>query len=214
MFTGIIEELGEVRAIEAKGKESRLTIKAKKALEDAGLGDSISINGVCLTVVNISKGSFSADVSLETLKVTNLGNLKIGDKINLERSLKITDRLGGHIVSGHVDGIGIIKEKKIEESTIYPWIEVTDDLCKYMVLRGSIAVDGVSLTIAGIKNNRFKVAIIPHTASITTIGIKGIGDSVNIEVDIVAKYIEKILSGEGIKKGEISKEYLEKYGFS
>lgn len=214
MFTGIIEELGEIKSIDPKGKESRLTIKAKKVLEDAGPGDSISANGVCLTVVNISKGAFSADISLETLKVTNLGNLKIGDKINLERSLKITDRLSGHIVSGHVDGTGVIKEKKIEESTIYPWIEVPDDFCKYMVLRGSIAVDGVSLTIAGIRGNRFKVAIIPHTASLTTLGVKGVGDSVNIEVDMVAKYIEKILSGEGIKKGEISKEYLEKYGFS
>ena len=213
MFTGIIKELGEVKSIDTKGKESRLTIKAKKCLEDAKIGDSINVNGVCLTVVNITSGSFSADVSQETLKVTNLGTLKLWDKVNLERSLKITDRLGGHMVSGHIDDIGTIKEKKIEESTIYLWIEVPEELCRYIVHKGSIAVDGISLTIAGIKGNRFKVAVIPHTASITTLGIKKVGDSVNIEVDIIAKYVEKILSREDEIKRDISKEKLEKYGF-
>jgi riboflavin synthase len=161
---------------------------------DLQLGESVSVNGVCLTVIK-HKGEISFDVSPETLKSTNIGELKVGDKVNLERALKLSDRLGGHLVTGHVDGTGTIREKKLSGEYTFYTFDSSEEILKYIVQKGSIAVDGISLTVVGLDNRSFSVAIIPHTLTATNIGDKGIGDRVNLEVDIIGKYVEKFVSG-------------------
>jgi riboflavin synthase len=183
MFTGLIEELGALRARDG----ARFTFEAQVVTEDAKVGDSIAVNGCCLTVVELAAGTWSADVVDETLARTNLGGLRAGDPVNLERPLRLADRLGGHVVQGHVDGLG-------EVTSPAPDLVVCTPDTRYVVEKGSIAVDGVSLTVVGVRDDRFSVALIPHTASVTTLGRRRPGDRVNLEFDILAKYVERLLA--------------------
>jgi riboflavin synthase len=207
MFTGLIIELGEIAAIDRRAHNTRLAIKSRKILQDIALGDSIAINGVCLTVTTVKGDVSSFDVSDETLKSTNLGELKRGDKVNLEPSLRPTSKMGGHFVSGHVDGIGRIRSRRTEGNAERIEIEAPANILKYLVQKGSVSVDGISLTVVDVLKDAFSLVIIPHTSSLTTIGFKKVGDTVNLEPDILAKYVEKFLykvgpeetvTGEGI----------------
>ena len=186
MFTGIVEELGRLHS----QRGQRVRIAADTVIEDARLGDSIAVNGCCLTVVAQGDGWWEADVSDETERRTNLGDLAVGDPVNLERPLRLSDRLGGHLVQGHVDAVGTIV-------TGAPDLRITlpADLLRYVVEKGSITVDGISLTVAGVHADGFSVAVIPHTTEVTTLGTKGPGDPVNLELDVIAKYVESLLEG-------------------
>lgn len=181
-------------------------------LQGTAIGDSLCVNGVCLTVVDMSASEFSSDVAVETLKVTNLGELKIGARVNLERALQFSARIGGHLVSGHVDAVGYIKGKREEGNGWRIFIEAPDAVLRYVIKKGSIAVDGVSLTVADLDKAGFSMAMIPHTARLTTLGFKSAGDSVNLEVDIIGKYVERLLSGR-VEDG-VSLELLKKSGFA
>jgi len=194
MFTGLIKELGTVESINLSSTGATLKIKAPVTSNEAVIGDSICVNGVCLTVVEISKDEIVFELSHETLKATNLGGLKKGSPVNLEPSLKATDPLGGHIVTGHVDGVGQIVAKRQIGQNWEITIKVSKTLADYMVEKGSVAVDGISLTIVEVGIDTFKVVIIPHTAKVTTIGKKNVGDTVNIETDIIGKYVARFLS--------------------
>lgn len=212
MFTGIVEELGGVKALKREAGAARLTISASTVLQGTAIGDSICVNGVCLTVVAMSSSEFSADVAVETLKVTNLGELKIGTKVNLERALQLSARIGGHLVSGHVDAVGSIKGKREEGNGWRIFVEAPDTILRYVIKKGSIAVDGISLTVADLEKTGFSIAMIPHTAKLTTLGFKSTGDSVNLEVDIIGKYVERLLSGR-VENG-VSLDLLKKTGFA
>ncbi len=193
MFTGLIIELGEVASIERRTGSARLFVRGSEVMKDAAPGDSIAINGVCLTVVSMGNDAASFDVSHETLRSTNLGNLKRGDRVNLEPSLRPDSKLGGHFVTGHVDGTGRIRAKRPEGAAIKIEMETPGFVLKYLVEKGSVAVDGISLTVVDVLEDAFSVVIIPHTAKLTTIGFKGVGDTVNLEPDILAKYVAKFL---------------------
>ena len=188
MFTGIIEELGQVKRISKKGNNTLFEIEASKVIEDAKIGDSVSVNGACLTLVKKEKDFLSFEVMPETLKATNLGTLRVCDRINLERSLKITDRLSGHFVTGHVDCVGIIRNKNYINGNLCFEIAIPAKFIVYCIPKGSIAVDGISLTIMEKRSTTFTVYIIPHTLKNTTLGLKGPSHKVNIEFDILAKY--------------------------
>lgn len=194
MFTGIVEELGTVRAITPVTTGAHLSIGATRVLEDAHIGDSISVNGCCLTVVRLDEGYYEVDAVEETLRMTCLGGLQVGDRVNLERSVRLADRLGGHLVQGHVDGVGtIVAREPAPDGSLVVRIEAPASVLRYVVYKGSIAVDGISLTVAALDDSSFSIALIPHTQQVTTLGFRQIGDHVNLEVDIVAKYIEKLL---------------------
>ena len=208
MFTGIIEEIGEVLSI----TEYKITVKADLVLQETKIGDSIAVNGVCLTVANIEKNSFSADVSPETINVTALGFIRAGDIVNLERALPANGRFGGHIVSGHTDGKGKIKTKTRVGNFYNIEFELDDSLLNYVVKKGSITINGISLTVAGIKRNAISIAVIPHTYENTNLKFLKIGDFVNVETDILAKYVEKFLSTSDNRTG-ISVEFLRENGF-
>lgn len=204
MFTGIIEEKGSIKNITHGAKSAVLYIKADKIMSDVKIGDSVAVNGVCLTATGIMADGFTADVMAETLRRSSLGTLKAGDKVNLERAMSAYGRFGGHIVSGHIDGTGTIKEYKREDNAIWVTIACGRNLLKYIVEKGSIAIDGISLTVAVVSDSYFKVSIIPHTAAETTLIDKKPGDSVNLENDIVGKYVEKLMSfGGGSESGGI-----------
>ena len=212
MFTGIVEELGSVKALRRDAGAARLTISASAVLEGTVLGDSISVNGVCLTVVDLNKNEFSADVAVETLKVTNLGYFKIGMQVNLERALQLSARIGGHLVSGHVDAVGRIHERRVEGNGWRIFIDAPEAVLRYVIKKGSIAIDGISLTVADVDKTGFSIAMIPHTAKLTTLGYKSAGDSVNLESDIIGKYVERLLSGR--VEGNVSLELLKQNGFA
>ena len=200
MFTGLVEEIGKVESIQNIGSGKRFKITAKNLLEDVKLGDSIAINGVCLTVVELFDNGFSFDISPESLTRSSLKNLKVGDFVNLERALKVSDRLGGHIVQGHVDTVGIITSiSPIKEHTIFK-IKIPENYLNLVVEKGSIAIDGISLTINEIKNNQISINIIPHTIKNTNLQFKKVGDLVNLEFDILAKYVLNFLSKTQILK--------------
>lgn len=206
MFTGIIEEIGEISSI----TKSTITIKSKTVLEDAKLGDSIAVNGVCLTIVDLKKDEFTANVSEETFKITNFSELKSGDFVNLERALSLSSRLGGHIVTGHIDTVGEIVSI-IDKNEFYDLsVKFDKNFENYVVKKGSITINGISLTIADINNNTVSVAIIPHTFNNTILKTLKSKDSVNIEFDILAKYVEKNLS---TKNNSITMNFLEENGF-
>ena len=219
MFTGIIEELGVIKNITANSKSGKITILANKILEDTNLGDSIAVNGVCLTVSSINKNEFVADIMMETIRATNLGKLNIKDKVNLERAMSISSRFGGHIVTGHVDTVGIIQEFKREENAVWVSIRAEEEFLKNMIYKGSIAIDGISLTVAYVDNKIFKVSIIPHTKSKTTILEKNVGNIVNLESDVIGKYIRHFLDTDTKEnnnknvKNSIDLELLIKNGF-
>jgi len=193
MFTGIVEELGEVVAIERQSDAARFTIRGPLVTSDAGHGDSIAVNGVCLTVVDLVDGTFTADVMAETLDRSSLGALSPGSSVNLERPVTLSARLGGHLVQGHVDGTGTVLERTPGEHWEVVRIGLPLGLARYVVEKGSITVDGVSLTVMAVGPDSFSVSLIPTTLALTTLGQKGPGDPVNLEVDIVAKYVEKLM---------------------
>jgi riboflavin synthase len=203
MFTGIIEEIGTVKAIQHGSKSVCLTVWAEKVLEDLKIGDSINTNGVCLTVVSFNKGAFSADAMPETMRRSNFGNLNVGSKVNLERAMKLTDRLGGHIVSGHIDGTGMIRRTWEEDNAVWFTINADRPMLKYIAEKGSVALEGISLTVARVDDSSFDVSVIPHTLNVTTIVNNKTGDSVNVECDLIAKYLEKV-AGFGKEKGNIT----------
>lgn len=194
MFTGIVEELGTVEAVEHQGDAIRLTVRAELVLEDAGLGDSISVNGCCLTVVSHDGLQWTADVMQETLDKTSLLGVEPGDRVNLERAVTAEKRLGGHIVQGHVDGVGTVVRRQPSEHWEVVEIQMPAELGRYLVDKGSITVDGVSLTIVETHDDRFTVSLIPETLARTTLGLRQPGDRVNLEVDILAKHVEKLLA--------------------
>lgn len=211
MFTGIIEEIGTVRRIEHGAKGARLTIQAKTVLEDTRIGDSIATNGVCLTVVSMTGDSFSADVMAESLRRSSLGTLQGGSPVNLERAMAANGRFGGHIVSGHIDGTGTIASQKREDNAVWVKIKTPAPLLRYIVEKGSIAIDGVSLTVAAVTDTDFSVSIIPHTGVQTILLGKKPGDPVNLECDVIGKYVEKLTAPH--KNGGISTNFLAEHGF-
>lgn len=211
MFTGIIEEIGTVRRIEHGAKGARLTIQAKTVLEDTRIGDSIATNGVCLTVVSMTGDSFSADVMAESLRRSSLGTLQGGSPVNLERAMAANGRFGGHIVSGHIDGTGTIASQKREDNAVWVEIKTPAPLLRYIVEKGSIAIDGVSLTVAAVTDTDFSVSIIPHTGAQTILLGKKPGDPVNLECDVIGKYVEKLTAPH--KTGGISTNFLAENGF-
>ncbi|MDQ0944886.1 riboflavin synthase [Streptomyces sp. V1I1] len=202
MFTGIVEELGEVTAVENLGDASRFRLRGPLVTEGAKHGDSIAVNGVCLTVVDFGDGEFTADVMAETLNRSSLGALEERSRVNLERPMAVGDRLGGHIVQGHVDNVGTVLERKPSENWEIVKISLPADLTRYVVEKGSITVDGVSLTVVDAGPDYFTISLIPTTLALTTLGIKQPGDPVNLEVDVIAKYVERLL---GADAGESAK---------
>ncbi len=194
MFTGLVAELGTVVALKPLNRSYNITVKANKVLNNLNIGDSVAVNGACLTVVKISDSDFTADVMPETVKLTNLRHLKSGDKVNLERTLRLCDGLDGHIVSGHVEGVGVIASKKAEGIAEVVTIKTPPELLKYIIKKGSIAIDGISLTVTEVTATSFSVSLIPHTAAETTLGFKKPGDEVNLETDIIGKYVEHLLN--------------------
>lgn len=216
MFTGIVEEIGHIEAIEKGNRSAKLVITANKILQDIQLGDSIAVNGICLTACRISKSNFTADVMAETMNRSNLGNLKKGSAVNLERAMPANGRFGGHIVSGHVDGTGTIIDFKKDENAVWVTIKAGANLLKYIVEKGSIAIDGISLTVAYVDDSCFKVSIIPHTADETILLHKKTGDTVNLECDMIGKYVEKLLyynKQEQTEQKGITLEFLQQNGF-
>ncbi|ANW21149.1 riboflavin synthase [Streptomyces clavuligerus] len=193
MFTGIVEELGQVTGVETLGDSARFRLRGPLVTDGARHGDSIAVNGVCLTVVDHGDGEFTADVMAETLKRSSLGALAPGDRVNLERPTPVGGRLGGHVVQGHVDGVGTIVERAPSEHWELVTVSLPAPLARYVVEKGSITVDGVSLTVVSVGEDRFTVSLIPTTLALTTLGVKGTGDPVNIEVDVIAKYVERLL---------------------
>jgi riboflavin synthase len=217
MFTGIIEGLGTVTFVRSAGQGKRLTIAADFDLAASKVGDSISVSGACLTAVAIARRQFDVDVSPETLAKSTLGSMRVGERVNLERALRLSDRIDGHLVSGHTDGTGVIDSREVSGNAIIVTVAVPEALTRYMIIKGSVAVDGASLTINHLEAGRFSVSIIPHTAALTTIGLKQKGAPVNIETDMIGKYVEKFLSAkqnlsESPPQG-LSMELLAKAGF-
>jgi riboflavin synthase len=213
MFTGIIEEMGAVKEFSRGARSARATFMAPRVLEDLSVGDSVAVNGVCLTAAARTENDFSTDISFETLDVTNLGGLKPGDAVNLERSLRLSSRLGGHLVTGHIDGLGVIRQRRQEEEALMMVIEAPPSLLRVCVKKGSIAVDGISLTVNDLSEGSFQVAVIPHTAKATTLGLKEIGATVNLECDLIAKYVERLLIGEGAPRSQaVTLDYLKRKG--
>ncbi len=213
MFTGLVEDLGVIVSVRKTVTGIRLALRGRADMEFK-VGDSVSVNGVCLTVSGFgnNKAELFFDVSPETLNSTNIGELKVNDRVNIERALRLSDRLGGHIVTGHVDSVGRIREKKQEGEYTFFTFDSPKEVLRYLVKKGSVAIDGISLTVIDISGNTFKVAIIPHTLSATTLGHKGVGDKVNLEADILGKYVEKFLSGKDNDIGLMEK--LKEGGFT
>ncbi len=218
MFTGIIEGLGTIREIRFSGAGARLSLEADFPLDATRIGDSVSVSGACLTVVRIAGRRFEADVSPETLARTTFGTAGVGDRVNLERALRLSDRLDGHLVSGHVDGTGFIAGRSREANAIVVDITAPVELLRQLIEKGSVAVDGISLTVNGFTADRFQVSVIPHTAKLTTIGFKSVGDAVHIETDLIGKYVERFLSKKPAAEGNsqaggVSFDLLAKSGF-
>jgi riboflavin synthase len=193
VFTGIVEELGEVVAVEPLQDAARLTVRGPLVTSDAAHGDSIAVNGVCLTVVSNEDGAFTADVMAETLRRSSLRDVAAGTRVNLERAVRVSDRLGGHLVQGHVDGTATVLQVTQDEHWTVVRLSLPQDLARYVVEKGSITVDGVSLTVSAVADDWFEVSLIPTTLGLTTLGVRGVGDLVNLEVDVMAKYVEKLL---------------------
>lgn len=220
MFTGIIEGLGRIAGIKPMGTGKRLVIDADFTLDMTGIGDSIAVSGACLTVTLIEGKRFEVDVSPETISKTTLGMARIGDRVNLERALRLSDRLDGHLVTGHVDGVGTVKNRQNEGNAIIVTLAVPSTLTRYIINKGSVAIDGISLTINDCDQFSIRVAVIPHTAKLTTIGFKKIGDPVNIESDIIGKYVERFVNKiepdnlrKKAKTSGVDMQFLAKTGF-
>lgn len=221
MFTGIIEEVGSVASIRKGAHSCVLTVNASRVLEDVHLGDSIATNGVCLTITSFTSHSFSADVMHETLNRSSLGSLHIGSPVNLERAMLAGGRFGGHIVSGHIDGVGTISSMKEDDNAVWYTVEAPSNILRYIIEKGSITLDGISLTVAKVTNSNFSVSIIPHTRVQTNLASKKVGDVLNLENDLVGKYVERLMlqpiaasqEQPEQKSSGITKEFLSHYGF-
>jgi len=220
MFTGIIEGIGKIAAIHSAGAGRRMSVETEFDLTAARIGDSFCVNGACLTAVSLAARRFEVDISPESLKRTTLGRLSVGAAVNIERALRLSDRLDGHLVSGHIDGTGTISSRSADRNWIVIGISVSPSLSRYMIEKGSVAVDGISLTINSVQRGEFSVSVIPHTAKMTTLQTKATGDAVNIETDMVGKYVERFLTagkpdsaGSGDSRSGIDMEFLSKTGF-
>ncbi len=216
MFSGIIETIGAIHSLRKDAKGARIAIEAPGVLSGVRLGDSIALNGVCVTVVDCDERNFEADLSIETLRRTNLGELAVGDGCNLERAMALGERLGGHLVSGHVDGVGRIKSRKNEGDSIWLTFEAPVEVMRYVVYKGSIAVDGISLTVAACDDETFSVSVIPHTSEQTTLTEKKDGGVVNLEADLIGKYVEKLLTphAESRSRDGVTMEKLKERGYA
>ena len=218
MFSGIVEEMGVIKSLVPGLAGARLSILTGIVLKDLQLGESVSVSGACLTAAEVGEADFAVDVSVETLGVTTLGTLTAGAAVNLERALKLNDRLGGHLVTGHVDGTGLLRKRTQAGNTLLLTLEVPEPILRYCIPKGSITVDGVSLTINSVSENGVSVAIIPHTAKVTTLGLKQPGDAVNLESDLIGKYVERLLQNSGKLPEKaapvIDRDYLQKRGLT
>ena len=215
MFTGIIQAVGKIKGIEQQQGDVRLTVgTADLDLSDAQLGDSIAVNGVCLTAIELMPEQFVADVSNETLSATTMGDVTVGSPVNLECALQAQTRLGGHLVSGHVDGVGRVIERKADARSIRFSFSLPKDLARYVAQKGSICIDGISLTVNKVDDSSFSVNIVPHTLEMTTLGYREVGDAVNLEVDVIARYLERLMLGESKNPASVNyKKLLEDSGF-
>ncbi len=224
MFTGLIAELGTVDRLVEGSASCKLSVRARKIMENLKIGDSVAVNGVCLTVVSLQSGGFTADVMPETVRRTTFRELVSGSPVNLEKALRPADGLDGHIVAGHVEGVGTISSIKPEGNALVYWIKAPRELLRYVVEKGSIAIDGISLTVVGVDGEGFGVSLIPHTAKVTTLGGKAPGSHVNLETDILARYVERLLlfpkegkgpadAGQKESGGGLTLEFLQKNGF-
>lgn len=209
MFTGIIEETGEIAAIKRGAKSCELLIKGDAIFSDLKIGDSVAVNGVCLTVTAINVKTFTADVMAETMRRSGLGTLQKGSQVNLERAMAANGRFGGHIVSGHIDGMGFVQSLAREDNAVWVTITADESIMRYIVEKGSVAIDGISLTVARVFKDAFSVSIIPHTGSETTLLTRRAGDRVNLECDIIGKYVEKLVG----KSSTITEDFLKEYNF-
>lgn len=215
MFTGIVEEMGTIRAIRKGSHSAVLEIQAKVVLEDIHIGDSIAVNGVCLTATSFTPATFTADVMHETLNRSSLANLRPGSRVNLERAMAANGRFGGHIVAGHVDGVGTVLRTQKDDNAIWYTIGASPEVLRYVVEKGSITIDGISLTVANVETDSFAISAIPHTVAVTVLQDRKPGDIVNLETDIIGKYVEKLLAPKEIPKqpSGITRDFLSKYGF-
>ena len=216
MFTGIIEEIGHIKAVKKQTFSQVLVIEASKVLEGTDIGDSIAVNGICLTVTAIGKGQFSAEVMHETVRRTSLKNIRAGSRVNLERAMRADGRFGGHIVSGHIDGTGTISDIRKDDNAVWYTIAAKADLLRYIVEKGSITIDGISLTVARVDGQSFAISAIPHTVSVTTLAHRRVGDPVNLETDVLGKYVEKLLQplqAEAPPPSGITRDFLTRCGF-
>ena len=218
MFTGIVEEVGTIRSLQMRGNSGSISIVANKVLDGTQIGDSIAVNGICLTVTSLLSDGFTADVMAETVRRSGLDQAKMGDSVNLERAMAAVGRFGGHIVSGHIDGTGVIREYRREENAVWVTIAASPEILALIVEKGSICIDGISLTVATVSEHSFQVSIIPHTAEETTLIRKHTGDVVNLENDVVGKYVQRLLGGDSITtqaktKSTLTMETLQELGF-
>ena len=215
MFTGIVEEMGKIRHVALAGSSGQIAIQARKVLEGTKIGDSIAVNGVCLTVTSLQPDGFTADIMAETCRRSNLGQGRQGEFVNLERAMAADGRFGGHIVSGHIDGTGVIRASKREENAVWITIGTKEDILRLIVEKGSVAIDGISLTVAKVEAGQFQVSVIPHTGEETTLLHKAVGAQVNLENDVVGKYVEKLLGiahPEKTEESGLTMEFLREYG--
>ena len=215
MFTGIVEEMGKIRHVALAGSSGQIAVQARKVLEGMKIGDSIAVNGVCLTVTSLQPDGFTADIMAETCRRSNLGQGRQGEFVNLERAMAADGRFGGHIVSGHIDGTGVIRASKREENAVWITIGTKEDILRLIVEKGSVAIDGISLTVAKVEAGQFQVSVIPHTGEETTLLHKAVGAQVNLENDVVGKYVEKLLGiahPEKTEESGLTMEFLREYG--
>ena len=215
MFTGIVDEIGVIERIRKGAHSAVLTVRAGKVLEDIHIGDSIAVNGICLTATSFTEHSFTVDVMHETLNRSSLSGLGSGARVNLERAMSANGRFGGHIVAGHVDGVGVISGVKRDDNAIWYTVQAGPEILRYVVEKGSVTIDGISLTVAKVTDRSFSVSVIPHTAQVTILSSRRAGDRVNLETDIIGKYVEKLLQPreEAPKSGGVTMEFLMKNGF-
>ena len=216
MFTGIVEETGTLRSLSRGSKSCVIHVQCSTILEDTRIGDSIAVNGICLTVTSMESGGFTADVMNETLSRSSLAQTRPGDPVNLERAMAANGRFGGHIVSGHIDGTGIIREIRDDDNAVWYTVEAPPEILRYVVEKGSIAIDGISLTVARVDDRSFQVSVIPHTRAVTALSSRRVGSPVNLENDIVGKYVEKLMQPAPSESGPasgITMEFLAQHGY-